>query len=374
MTIAIHAAELVRADLPLVRPFRTSFGVQDVREAILVRVECDVDGTDAQGWGECVAGAQPLYSAEWGDGAWTLLRDVLLPMLAAEPLDGIEDVVSRLSPVRGNRMAKAAVEMAVIDAALRARGVSLKEYLGGEADRIACGVSVGLAESLDDLVVQVGGYLAEGYRRIKCKIEPGNDVAALDAVRSVFGDVALTADANAAYTLSDADHLRELDRFGLDYIEQPLGVQDLLEHAALARLIDTPVCLDETIVSAKAASDAIALGACAVVNVKPGRLGGLLEAAWTHDACRENDVAVWCGGMLETGIGRAANLALASLPGFTLPGDTSASSRYFLEDLTVPFEMDADGTIAVPDAPGLGVEPLPEALARYTVHSEKALP
>lgn len=368
--ITLRAAELVRADLPLVRPFRTSFGVQQVREALLVRVVCDVDGTEATGWGECVAGTEPLYSAEWAHGAWILLRDVLLPMLAAEKIETIESIPDAVAAVRGNRMAKAAAEMAIADASLRARDISLKTYLGGERSRIDCGISLGIAEDSDQLVVAVGEALADGYQRIKCKIEPGSDIDMIAAVRDVFPDIALTVDANAAYSLADADHLRELDQFDLDYIEQPLGDEDLMEHAALARLIETPVCLDETIVSAKAAEDAIALGACGVVNIKLGRVGGLTEAAWTHDACVENEVPVWCGGMLETGIGRAANLALASLPGFTMPGDTSPSARYFHEDITPPFVMDADGTIAVPTAPGLGVEPLPDMLAKLTVDRE----
>ena len=368
--ITLRAAELFRVDLPLVRPFRTSFGVQEVREALLVRVVCDVDGTEATGWGECVAGSEPLYSAEWAHGAWILLREILLPMIAEAPLDTIESTPDVFAPIRGNRMAKAAAEMAITDAALRARGVPLKTYLGGERSRIECGISIGIADDPDQLVVAVGEALADGYRRIKCKIEPDSDIEMIAAVRETFPDIALTVDANSSYSLADADHLRLLDEFTLDYIEQPLGEEDLMEHAALARLIDTPICLDETIVSAKAAEDAIALGACEIVNIKQGRLGGLTEAAWTHDACVEHDVPVWCGGMLETGIGRAANLTLASLPGFTMPGDTSPSSRYFHEDITVPFEMDADGTIAVPTGPGLGVEPLPDVLARLTVDRE----
>lgn len=369
--ITLRAAELVRADLPLVRPFRTSFGVQQMREAVLVRVVCDVEGSESEGWGECVAGTDPFYSAEWGLGAWVLLREVLLPMLAGEPLATIEDTPAAMSAVRGNRMAKAAAEMAITDAALRARGVSLSAYLGGVRERVECGVSIGIADDPDALVVAVGTYLADGYRRIKCKIEPEADIDYIAAVRSTFPDIALTVDANAAYSLADADHLAALDEFDLDYIEQPLPEDELMEHAALARLIGTPICLDETIVSAKAAEDAIALEACGVVNIKQGRVGGLAEASWTHDVCVEHEIPVWCGGMLETGIGRAANLALASLPGFTMPGDTSPSSRYFHEDITAPFEMAPDGTIAVPAGPGLGVAPLAEMMARVATEREK---
>ncbi|HEX9696260.1 MAG TPA: o-succinylbenzoate synthase, partial [Actinomycetota bacterium] len=298
-------------------------------------------------------------------------RDVLLPMLAEEPLATIEDTPAAMSAVRGNRMAKAAAEMAITDAALRARGVSLKAYLGGVRERVECGVSVGIAGDPDSLIVTVGNYLADGYRRIKCKIEPEADIEMIAAVRATFPDIPLSADANAAYSLADADHLAKLDAFDLLYLEQPLPEEEMMEHAALARLIDTPICLDETIVSSKAAEDAIALGACEIVNIKQGRVGGLAEASWTHDVCADHDVPVWCGGMLETGIGRAANLALASLPGFTMPGDTSPSSRYFHEDITTPFEMTPDGTIGVPNAPGLGVAPMPDILARVAVEREK---
>ena len=264
-------------------------------------------------------------------------------------------------------MAKAAVEMAVLDAELRAAGTSFAEHLGAVTDRVPAGVSVGITDRTPELLDQVAGYLDDGYVRIKLKIEPGLDIDRVAAVRERFGDdLRLQVDANAAYTLDDADHLAQLDAFDLLLIEQPLAAGDLRHHSLLAQRMRTPICLDESITSAKTAADAIALGACTIVNIKAGRVGGYLEAKRVHDMCQVHGVAVWCGGMLETGLGRAANLALAALPGFTLPGDTSASDRYWERDLTTPFTLDADGHVAVPSGPGLGVEPLPDVLAAVT--------
>jgi len=257
----------------------------------------------------------------------------------------------------------------VLDAELRAEGRSFARELGAVHDRVPCGVSVGIMDSIGALLDAVGGYLADGYVRIKLKIQPGWDVEPVRAVRERFGDdVLLQVDANTAYTLADARQLAKLDPFGLLLIEQPLDEEDVLGHAALAKQITTPVCLDESITSARAAADAITLGAAAIVNIKPGRVGGYLEARRIHDVCVAHGVPVWCGGMLETGIGRAANVALAALPGFTLPGDTSASERYFRTDVTAPFVLD-DGFLNVPTAPGLGVEPLPEVLAEITTET-----
>jgi o-succinylbenzoate synthase len=257
--------------------------------------------------------------------------------------------------------------MAVLDAELRARGVSFAGHLGAAADRVPAGVSVGITTTTAELLDQVAGYLDDGYLRIKLKIEPGLDVERVAAVRERFGDaVRLQVDANAAYTLDDAEHLAQLDAFGLLLVEQPLAAGDLRHHALLAARMRTPICLDESITSAKTAADAIALGACSIVNIKAGRVGGYLEAKRVHDMCQVHGVPVWCGGMLETGLGRAANVALAALPGFTLPGDTSASDRYWERDLTDPFVLGGDGHIAVPTGPGLGVEPLPDVLAEVT--------
>ncbi len=267
-------------------------------------------------------------------------------------------------------MAKAALETAVLDAELRAQGRPLSRELGAVRDRVPCGVSVGIMDSIGELLDAVGGYLDAGYLRIKLKIQPGWDVEPVRAVRERFGDdVLLQVDANTAYTLGDAPLLARLDPFGLLLIEQPLDEEDVLGHARLARQVRTPICLDESITSARAAADAITLGACSIVNIKPGRVGGYLEARRIHDVCAAHGVPVWCGGMLETGLGRAANVALAALPGFTLPGDTSASGRYYRTDITEPFVLD-DGHLAVPPGPGIGVAPEAAALAEVTTADE----
>ncbi|MFD0656171.1 o-succinylbenzoate synthase [Thermocatellispora tengchongensis] len=350
--------------MPLVAPFRTSFGTATVRDVLLVRAVTP----EAEGWGECVAMGEPMYSAEYAEGAADVLRRFLIPAL---PKDADPYGVSRaLSSVKGHRMAKAALETAVLDARLRASGESFAGFLGAARDRVPCGVSVGIMDSVPELLDAVQGYVDEGYVRIKLKIEPGWDLAPVRAVRERFGDdLLLQVDANAAYTLADAPHLARLDAFGLLLIEQPLAEDDLVQHASLARTVRTPICLDESIESAAHAAAAITLGACSVVNIKPGRVGGYLEARRIHDLCQAHGVPVWCGGMLETGLGRAANVALAALPGFTLPGDTSASRRYFATDITAPFTLE-DGHLAVPTGPGLGVEPIPEILKEVTVDTE----
>jgi O-succinylbenzoate synthase len=357
--VRLTGFELHRVAMPLVTPFRTSFGVETTREVLLVRAVTQ----DGDGWGECVATTAPHYSSEYADGAAEVIRRFLAPrLLAAGRLDP-HRVAGLLAPVKGHRMAKAALETALLDARLRGLGESFGGYLGAVRDRVPAGVSVGIMESLPRLLDAVAGYLDQGYLRVKLKIEPGWDVGPVRAVRERFGDdLALQVDANAAYTLADAGTLAGLDDFDLLMVEQPLAEDDLRGHAELARLVRTPICLDESIVSAKAAADAIALGAARVVNIKPGRLGGYLEARRVHDLCRAHGLPVWCGGMLETGLGRAGNVALAALPGFTLPGDVSASSRYYARDLTEPFVLDR-GHLAVPAGPGLGVAPLPDALA-----------
>lgn len=360
----LTGVELRRIAMPLVSPFRTSFGTQTTRDVLLLRALTE----DAEGWGECVAMSDPLYSSEYVDAAADVLRRFLVPRLPAS--FGAHEVAGLLAPVKGHRMAKAALEMAVLDAELRSEGRSFGRELGAVATRVPCGVSVGIMDSVPELLDAVAAYLEEGYVRIKLKIEPGWDVEPVRAVRERFGDeVLLQVDANTAYTLGDAPHLARLDPFDLLLIEQPLDEEDVLGHADLARLIRTPVCLDESIESARDAAAAIRLGACSIVNVKPGRVGGYLEARRIHDVCAAAGVPVWCGGMLETGLGRAANVALAALPGFTLPGDTSASGRYYAQDITEPFEL-ADGHLTVPTGPGLGVAPLPDRLAEVTTSTE----
>jgi o-succinylbenzoate synthase len=352
--------------MPLVAPFRTSFGAIAQRDVLLLEAVTSA----GRGWGECVALAEPLYSAEYLDGAEHVIRHHLLPRLFACPHLTAARVAELLRPVPGHPMARAAVEMAVLDAELRARGESLADHLGAVRDAVDCGVSVGIHDSPGALVATVEEYLAQGYRRVKLKIEPGRDVEPVRAVRERFPDVPLQVDANAAYTLADARHLARLDAFDLLLIEQPLPDDQVRAHAELARTVRTPICLDESITSARAAADAIALGACAVVNVKPGRVGGYLEARRVHDVCQAANVPVWCGGMLETGLGRAGNLALAGLPNFVLPGDISASDRYYARDLTEPFVME-DGRLAIPDGPGLGVDVVPERLRDLTTRVDE---
>jgi o-succinylbenzoate synthase len=357
-------AVLHRLRMPLVSPFRTSFGTETTRNALLVQLI----GPDTEGWGECVADEEPLYSSEYSEGAEAVISRFLLPRL--DPQNVVASHISTLfAPVRGNPMAKGGIEAAVLDAECRLLGQPLSARLGSTRDRVPSGVSVGIHDSIAELLDTVEGYLADGYKRIKLKIEPGSDIAHVAAVRGRFGDITLQVDANAAYSVADAAHLAKLDQFDLLLIEQPLPEEDLHGHARLARLIRTPICLDESIVSPRSAIDAITMEACRIINIKPGRVGGYLEAVKIHDICVAAGVAVWCGGMLETGIGRAANVALAALPGFTLPGDTSASRRYFHRDVTAAFELE-DGHLRVPTGPGIGVVPDPDALKEFTVSTQ----
>ncbi len=326
----------------------TAHGTTTERDVLLVRAVRD-DGVE--GWGECAAPGEPTYTSEYVDGAHALLREYAWS----------------LDTVKGHPMAKAAVEAAVLDAELRARGVSLREHLGGTRERVVAGVAVGAGS---DLLEEVGRRVDEGYRRVKLKIMPGADVEPVRAVRREFGDdLLLQVDANGSYAGEDTTPLRALDDFGLLLIEQPLADDDLDGHAALARQLATPICLDETITSAAVAAHALDAGACRVINVKPGRVGGITQAVRVHDVCVERGADAWVGGMLETGIGRAVTLALASLPGFTLPGDVSASDRWYTTDLTEPFVLDAaTGTIEVPRGP---VDPVPELLEGATVSRER---
>lgn len=370
MSVKLEGVELRRVAMPLVSPFRTSFGTQTARDILLLRAVTP----DGEGWGECVAMSDPLYSSEYVDATADVLRRFFLPTLAASSEElmrhGAHAVNAVLHKFKGHRMAKAALEMAVLDAELRAAGRSWARELGAVRDRVPSGVSVGIYDSIPQLLDVVGSYLDAGYVRIKLKIEPGWDVEPVRAVRERFGDeVLLQVDANTAYTLRDARHLAKLDDFDLLLIEQPLEEEDVLGHAELARLIRTPVCLDESIVSAQSAAAAISVGACSIINIKPGRVGGYLEAVRIHDVAAAHGLAVWCGGMIETGLGRAANAALAALPGFTLPGDISASDRFYRNDITAPLTI-SEGYMDVPAGPGLGVTPVPEILEAVTTSTE----
>jgi O-succinylbenzoate synthase len=347
----LQGLELRRIALDLVTPFRTSFGTEVHRDILLLRVSTDV----GDGWGECVAAIDPRYSSEFVNAAELVIKEWFWPAVRAKGDIGASDVAHILHPFKGHPMSKAVIEMALLDAELRANDTNLHGYFGGQRDLIPSGVSVGIFDSLDVLLDQVQGYLDDGYARIKLKIEPGWDLEPVRLVRELIGpDMMLQVDANTAYGRTDIEHLCRLDQFDLLLIEQPLPEDDVLGHAQLARASSTPVCLDESIVSLQTAVDAIELGAAEIINIKPGRVGGYLEARRIHEMCVERGIPVWCGGMVETGIGRAANAALAALPGFTLPGDISASARFYTRDIVLdPITVD-DGHVRVPTAPGLG--------------------
>ena len=357
----LEALELRRIGMPLVAPFETSFGVQTDRDILLVKAITDA----GEGWGECVAGEEPTYSPEYVDGAQQVILQHLSPRLFSRENLAAADVATILRPVHGHQMAKAALEMALLDAELRASDESFAKRFGAVREAVDCGVSVGIHATIPELLATVGGYLGQGYRRIKLKIKPGWDIEPVRAVRERFGDVPLQVDANTAYSESDGEHLAQLDQFDLLLIEQPLAEEQVLGHARLAKVVRTPVCLDESIHSYQAAVDAIELGACKIINIKPGRVGGYLEAARIHDLCKEHGIPVWMGGMLETGLGRAGNVAMAAMANFTLPGDTSASDRYYHRDITQPFVLE-DGRLRVPSGPGLGVDVDPEWLDEVT--------
>ncbi len=360
----IERLELRLLRLPLVHFFETSFGRIYDKHFIVIRLE----GGGVTGWGESVAEADPFYSSETNETVWHVISDFIAPRVLGVEFEHPRDVFPALKAIRGHNMAKAAIEMAAWDLYAKQRGEPLSRMLGGTRDRIASGVSIGIQNSLDELVEKVDRELKAGYRRIKIKIKPGWDLAAVERVRERFGDIALMVDANAAYTLADARHLAELDRFDLMMIEQPLDYDDVADHAALQRQLKTPICLDESIKSVHLAEEAIAARACRIINIKPGRVGGFRESMRLHDLCAAHDIPVWHGGMLESGIGRAANIHLSTLPNFTLPGDVAASRRYFSPDLIdPPIEVDADGTIAVPVGPGLGVTIVEERIERATL-------
>lgn len=353
--------------MPLRTPFETSFGRIDTRDCLLILVQSE----GLTGYGECAADRDPGYSYETAQTAWHILSDFILPGLMGADVEDPADLQRRMSGVRGHLMAKAGLEMAIWDLMGKRQGRSLQNLLGGVRPRVDVGVSVGLQESPEALVGVVEGYLNQGYRRIKIKIKPGRDVQDAQAVRRSYPELRLQVDANSAYRLDNASSLLPLDELNLLLIEQPLAEDDLWDHSQLQRQFHTPICLDESILSVRHARQAIEMGACGVINIKAGRVGGLREALLIHDLCQSHNVPVWCGGLLETGVGRAANLALASLPGFTLPGDISATERYYQQDITEEqFYLNEDSTIDVPQAPGLGVQVEPQALQRFTLRRE----
>jgi O-succinylbenzoate synthase len=360
----------IRMKLPA--PFETSFGATEERRIALVEVEVTGEGGRARGWGEVTAGNDPFYSPETIDTAWDVLRDFVWPAVREWEFQSAAEIEARLAHIRGHNMAKAGLETAVWDAEARLKNLPLWKLLGGAREEIPCGVSLGIQPRIEELLAAIEKELAAGYQRIKIKIKPGKDVQLAEAVRGRFPKIKLMVDANSAYTLDDAGLLKQLDRFYLMMIEQPLGWDDLYSHVALQRQIETPVCLDECIHSLGHARAAIEMGACRIINIKLGRVGGHSVARKMQQLCLESGVPVWCGGMLEAGIGRAHNIAMSTLPGFTLPGDVSASRRYWAEDIIEPeVEVSPRGTIRAPGGPGIGFEPRRELIERLTLRREE---
>lgn len=364
----INSVELRLLHLPLIHPFETSFGKTTQRHILLVRV---IDRDGAEGWGECTAGEGPFYSYEWVETAWPTLAKYLIPSILGKEIDAAPDVWNLMRGFRGHRMAKAGLEIAIWDLEARLKGVPLWRLLGGVREEIACGVSIGIQTSPDVLMEKIQTEVDAGYQRIKIKIKPGWDLDVIEQVRQRFTDVQLMGDANSAYTLADVSLLKALDQFKLMMLEQPLAHDDIFDHAVLQKQIETPVCLDESIRTTADARNAIGLGSCRIVNLKLGRVGGHMQAKQVEAVCRENGVPVWCGGMLESGIGRAHNIAMATLAGFTLPGDVSASARYWEEDIIdPPVTVSAQGTIRAPENPGIGFNVNLSRVEKLTVRKE----
>ncbi len=362
---AVHAREI---SMQLVAPFETSFGITHERRILLLEVEAR-DGST--GWGEVTAGEGPFYNPETTDTAWIVLRNFLVPLLLGKTIGTPDDALRAMEPVRGHEMAKAAVETAIWDLLAKQESVSLASMLGGTRCEIPCGVSLGIHKDMGKLLDRIEQELDAGYQRIKLKIKPGQDVQVVSAVRNRFPDIALTVDANSAYRMSDVALLQKLDAFQLTYIEQPLEWNEIYQHAALQRQLKTAICLDESIHNLRDVEAAIALGACRVINIKLGRVSGHTEARKIQAYCMEHEVPVWCGGMLESGIGRAHNIAMSSLPGFVLPGDVSASKRYWKEDIIQPaVEVEPNGTLHVPDSPGIGFEVNLQRIEQLTVRQQ----
>ena len=364
----IDAVELSVVRMPLVRPFETSFGSVAAREFVLVAVRQG----GVTGWGECVAEVDPYYSSETTATSWQILSKYLVPAVLGVEIEHPRVLHAVWRRVRGHRMAKAALEMAAWDLQARLERRPLCELLGASARPIPAGVSIGIQPTVDALVERVQSELADGYRRIKIKIKPGWDRKPVAAIRERCGDILLMVDANAAYRADDAPALAALDRFSLMMIEQPLDYDDLVQHARLQQSLTTPICLDESITGPQAAADALDLSSCRIINIKPGRMGGFGPSLDVHAIARERAIPLWHGGMLESGIGRAHNLHLSTLPGFTLPGDVAASRRYFVPDLIEPpIDVRPDGTVDVPAGPGIGVDPVPDRLRAATLHTER---
>ncbi len=369
MGIKVDRVIVRQIRMPLVHFFETSFGRTKERDIVLIEAVCG----DVSGWGEVTAGENPFYNEEWTGSVWPILIDYVVPRVLNFSFNTPCDVALRTEHIRGHLMARGGVETAIWDLSARLNNEPLWKVIGGGARReIPCGVSIGIQDSVDELIQKIGRELAAGYQRIKMKIKPGWDVDVIREVRRNFPDIKLMADANSAYTLEDIDHLKELDEFYLMMIEQPLAHDDIIDHATLQAALETPVCLDECIRSARHAEQAIRMKAAQIINIKLGRVGGFAEARRVHDVCQQNGIPVWCGGMLESGIGRAHNIALSTLPNFVLPGDVSASKRYWERDIIIPpVEVTARGTIEAPDAPGFGYDLDLEYLESITIRKER---
>lgn len=363
----IDRIELRHIKMVLVSPFVTSMGTEYDEEHIIVSIHSE----GITGWGESVAEGTPFYSYETVQTAWHILKDFLIPAVLGKDLKDVAEAIALNAKVRGHMMAKAGLEAALWDAFAKSQNISLSKMLGGTREKIDVGVSIGIQSSVDVLIKKVEAYLAEGYKRIKIKISPGFDLQFVDALYKEFPGLLLQVDANSAYTLEDIGLFRKMDEYGLLLIEQPLGYDDIFDHSKLQRELKTPICLDESIHSLDDTRAAIELDSCRIINIKPGRVGGFTESKLIHDYCASVNVPVWHGGMLESGIGRAGNVALASLPNFTLPGDISASKRYYTEDIVDPeFLVQPDGTMLVPQKPGIGVEVNMKMLDKVTVRKE----
>ncbi len=365
----LERLELREIDLPLLSPFETSFGRTTRRRILIVRV---FDTSGASGYGECVAAEGPFYNHETVDTAWLITAKYVGPLLTLAGVGTAREVNTALAPIRGNQMAKAGVEAAIWDLEAKLAGRPLWQHLGGVRDEINCGVSIGLQETTEKLIEKVAHELESGYQRIKIKIKPGKDVQLVEAIRARFSDITLSVDANSAYSLNgDLSVVKQLDEYNLLMIEQPLAPGDLIDHARLQREIKTPICLDESIVSLANARHALDLGSCRIINIKLGRVGGHTEVQLIQAHAMEHGIPVWCGGMLEAGIGRAHNIALSTLPGFTLPGDVSASKRYWEEDIIdPPVTVSRKGTIKAPKTPGIGYEVDEARVEALTVRRE----
>ncbi|MCX7611374.1 MAG: o-succinylbenzoate synthase [Ignavibacterium sp.] len=359
--------ELRHIKMKLITPFKTSMGTDHFVEHLIIKITSE----GISGWGECVAEANPFYSYETVKTSYHIIKDFIIPNLIGKKIFKVEDAIKIWNQIRGHRMAKAGVEAAIWDLIAKRKNISLSELMGGTRNKIDVGVSIGIQKSEKDLIEKVETYLKEGYKRIKIKIQPGYDIRPVKSIRKYFPSILLQVDANSAYSLNDKNRIKKLDNFNLLLIEQPLGYEDIYQHSKLQKELTTPICLDESIHSLDDATSAVELDSCRVINLKPGRVGGFNEAIKIHNYCMKKKIPVWCGGMLETGIGRAGNIALASLKNFSLPGDISASRRYFEQDIVEPeFVINKDGTMNVPKEKGISVEVNERLLNKFTLYKE----